>query len=42
VWRGAEVRGSVLSVVDALRDDGRDYGIHGSHAWLPDRDPYRG
>ena len=42
VWRRAEVRGSVLSVVDALRDDGRDYGIHGSHAWLPDRDPYRG
>jgi DNA-binding transcriptional LysR family regulator len=42
VWRRGEARGSVLSVVDALRDDDRDHGIHGSHAWLPERDPYRG
>jgi hypothetical protein len=42
VWRRTEARGSVLSVVDALRDDGRDdHGIHGSDAWLPARDPHR-
>ena len=41
VWRRGEARGSVRSVVDALRDDGRDHGIHGSYAWLPARDPHR-
>ena len=42
VWRRAEARGSVLSVVDALRDDSRDHGIRGRDAWLPEGDPYRG
>jgi hypothetical protein len=41
VWRRGEARSSVLSVVDALRDDDRDHGIRGANAWLPDRDPYR-
>ena len=40
VWRRAEARGSVLSVVDALRDDSRDHGIRGRDAWLPAGDPY--
>ena len=42
VWRRTEARGSVLSIVDALRDDGRDHGIRGPDAWLPEGDPYRG
>ena len=41
VWRRTEARGSVLSVVEALRDDSRDHGIHGPEAWLPKGDPYR-
>ena len=40
-WRRGEARASVLSVVEALRDDGRDHGIHGPDAWLPKGDPYR-
>jgi DNA-binding transcriptional LysR family regulator len=43
VWRRTEARDSVLAVVDALRDDARDHGIHGRDAWLPlpKGDPYR-
>ena len=41
VWRRTEARDSVLAVVDALRDDARDHGIHGRDACLPKGDPYR-
>ena len=42
VWRRAEARNSVRSIVDALRDDSRDHGTRGRDAWLPEGDPYRG
>jgi DNA-binding transcriptional LysR family regulator len=41
VWRRAEARDSVLSVVDALRDEHVDHPIHGRDAWLPEGDPHR-
>ena len=41
VWRRSEVRASVLSVIDALRDDDADVGIHGRDVWLPEADPHR-
>ena len=41
MWRRGEARASVLAVVDALRDDSGDHGIHGRDAWLPEGDPYR-
>ncbi|HEY5394739.1 MAG TPA: LysR family transcriptional regulator [Trebonia sp.] len=41
VWHRSEARDSVLAVVGALRDDGRDHGIHGPEVWLPEGDPYR-
>ncbi|MET8446855.1 LysR family transcriptional regulator [Streptomyces sp. NPDC005209] len=42
VWRRGEVRAAVLSVVDALAGDDRDFGIHGADAWVPESDPHRG
>ena len=41
VWRRSEVRASVLSVIDALRDDDADVGIYGRDVWLPEADPHR-
>ncbi|MCF3136395.1 LysR family transcriptional regulator [Streptomyces olivochromogenes] len=42
VWRRGEVRTAVLSVVDALAGEDRDFGIRGADAWVPESDPHRG